>query len=73
MKNKDYPDWNHESKKSWLRQVRKQWSDFRRKINHSDYNCGSAYYPEEVYEWIKKFQSDFEKMDKIMRDYYKNA
>lgn len=30
---------------------------------------GSAYYPDEVYRWL----SQFDKMDQLMKDYYKGA
>ena len=67
---KDYPDHAFENKKEWLRNVRKRWTQFR-KYNNQENNvkAGCYYYPEEVYEWLNKF----EKMDKLMKYYYRNT
>ena len=61
-----YPTWNY-TKRDWLRNVRKRWVVFRKV--RADIRYGSAYFPKEVYEWL----SQFEKMDDLMRDYYKGA
>ena len=68
---KNYPDFAFKRKKLWLRDVRKRWSGFRSDWNRNE-NCvttGCAYYPPEVWKWL----CEFEKMDKLMREYYKNA
>jgi hypothetical protein len=69
MKTKNYPDWEFETKQKWLRNVRKNWSSFGKSFNHHEMMCGSAYYPEEVYQWL----NEFDKMDKKMKEYYRNA
>ena len=69
MKTKDYPDWDFKTRQEWLRNVRKNWSSFRKSFNHHKIMYGSAYYPEEVYQWLNEFY----KMDKKMKEYYRNA
>jgi hypothetical protein len=64
-----YPDFAYPTKRVWLRSVRKRWTAFRKEIKESDMFCGCAYYPKEVYEWLNQF----DKMDNLMKDYYKNA
>lgn len=69
-----YPYWNHNSKREWLKDVRRRWTKFRREYRHRmDYaesvRTGSAYYPDKVYQWLAKF----DEMDKLMKEYYKNA
>ena len=71
---KNYPTHAYKSKKLWLRNVRKRWVLFRRYWrNTGNWDesiwCGCLYYPKEVYEWLNQF----EKMDKLMREHYKNA
>ena len=55
-------------KQQWLRQARKQWSSFRRYFKKMMLPV-DAYYPDEVYQWLRQF----DKMDEIMRDFYRNA
>ena len=69
MERENYPDWNFKTKKEWLRNVRKRWTIFRKILNHGNICDGCAYYPVEVYKWLDRF----EEMDKIMKEYYKNA
>ena len=66
-KRKNYPHWAYPLKKIWLRIVRARWKRFR--SAHSDIRTGCIYYPDEVYDWL----GQFDKMDKLMKDYYKNA
>ena len=66
---KNYPYWVHPTKKDWLRRARKQWSELRKAINKTDVTVGSVFYPDEVYNWLVQF----EKMDYLMKEYYKNA
>lgn len=74
-KKKEFPHWEFSSKKSWLRNVRKRWVRFRKPFSyHSNkegdtVKSGCVYYPPEVMQWL----GEFEKMDKLMREYYKNA
>jgi hypothetical protein len=65
----NYPYWNFITRRRWLSNVHMRWSIFRKYYNHSDITTGCAYYPDEVYEWLNQF----EKMDKLMKDFYKNA
>ena len=69
MKTKHYPYWDFKTKRDWLIHVRSKWVRFRNIFNRGDISTGSVYYPEEVYQWLNKFH----KMDKIMKEYYKNA
>ena len=69
MKIEKYPDWDFKSKNEWLRDVRKRWCAFRKIIILGNICSGCAYYPDEVYEWLNKF----DEMDKKMKEYYKNA
>jgi hypothetical protein len=76
MKIKNYPHWNYPIKRLWLRQARKQWSEFRRSFALSNNNAvtsGCIFYPKPVYEWLNKIRAEMKEMDKIMKDYYKNA
>ena len=68
---KNYPDFIFNRKKIWLRDVRKRWTLFRKMFCDNDNSVwtGCVYYPEDVHKWLNQF----ERMDKIMRDYYKNA
>jgi len=68
---KDYPTHAYKTKREWSRDVRKRWCKLRSniKISSNSVRGGCAYYPEDVYKWIDQF----EKMDELMRDYYKNA
>ena len=68
METRNYPDWDF-TRKEWLRYVRKNWTVFRKIINHGNIRSGCAYYPKGVLEWLNKF----EEMDKKMKEYYKNA
>ena len=72
MEKKDYPHWNYPTKKDWLKNVRKRWMTFRkstRNDNLGGVHLGCAYYPKEVYKWICRC----DKMDKLMKEYYKNG
>lgn len=66
---KGYPYFAYKTKKEWLRMSRKRWVVFRKSLRQCDVKLGCAYYPKEVYEWLKKFGE----MDKAMKEYYKNA
>lgn len=70
-----FPNWQHKTNRDWLKNVRKRWKAFRLfyRFGESNIMTGSAYYPKEVYEWLVKTQNEFEKMDEIMKQYYKNA
>ena len=73
---KNYPHWAYPIRRLWLRQVRKQWSEFRRSFNIPNLNPvyeGSAFYPKPVYEWLMKIRDEMKEMDKLMKEYYKNA
>ncbi len=67
MKQRDYPYWNYPLKKLWLRAVRMRWRRYR--SAQYDIRTGCVYFPDEVYDWLQKF----DEMDKLMKDYYKNA
>lgn len=71
MKTYNYPNHAFGRKKEWLRDVRKRWVEFRKKhINQENsVRSGCVYYPDEVYRWLNQF----DKMDELMKDYYKNA
>jgi len=65
-----YPKHAFQTKRLWLQTVRKRWIILRNTFRAGDsIMLGSAYYPKDVYKWLR----DFEKMDKIMKEYYKNA
>jgi phage pi2 protein 07 len=68
---RNYPDFAYPTKRDWLRDVRKRWTSFRRVVKSDDIRiyCGCAYYPKEVFEWLNQFK----KMDKLMKEHYKNA
>lgn len=68
-KRKEYPHWVYKTHKEWLLSVRKRWVKFRKVFNNDRVREGCAYYPPEVYEWLRKFK----KMDAKMKKYYKNA
>ena len=71
----DYPVWAFDSKKEWLQAVRKRWTKFRRAMHpyRDSVMSGSAFYPKEVYDWLKGMDKEMEQMTKRMREYYKNA
>ena len=68
---KYYPKHAHKTKREWLKDVRKRWVKFRKKFRGypDSVFVGSAYYPDYVYDWLKKF----EYVDKLMKDYYKHS
>jgi len=66
---KNYPHWNYPLRKLWLRMVRGRWSKFRSAYKNSEIRSGCVYYPDKVYNWLNQF----DEMDKLMKDYYKNA
>ena len=61
-KTNDYPDWVYKTKQLWLRNTRKRWVEFRKHFKVGKIRVGSAYYPQEVYEWLSKF----EEMDSVV-------
>lgn len=69
----DYPHWAYPSKKDWLRDVRKRWAKFRRMQGEQSIMSGCAFYPKEVYRWLYDFRQEMDRMNKLMRDYYKGA
>lgn len=68
--NKAYPKWKYSSRKNWLKHVRKRWIKFRKEFEGCEaIHMGSAFYPSEVQQWIREFN----KIDGLMKEYYKNA
>lgn len=70
-----YPHWAFDTKREWLRAVRKRWAAFKRARHpyKESVMSGSAFYPKEVYEWLQRTEKEFEQMTLVMREYYKNA
>jgi hypothetical protein len=71
--NRDYPAWAYKTKKKWLQTVRKRWVQFRKSMDKTEVMVGCAYYPKEVYNELIEMKLNIEKLDKLMKEYYKNA
>ena len=68
-KSENYPDHAYGTRREWLKRVRDKWNCFRKSFHKTEVITGCAYYPDEVYNWLIQF----EKMNKLMKEYYKNA
>ncbi len=64
-----YPSHAYNSKREWLRSVRKRWVQFRKALNTSEVTHGCIFYPQEVYNAIESIR----KADEAMKEFYKNA
>lgn len=68
-----YPYWAFKTKREWKRSVRKRWTAFKRGTTGSEVMTGSAFYPKAAYSKLQRIMEDVEKIDAIMKEFYKNA